>query len=433
MGIYKSPALCYNKNNLGGLKNMQTEEVRNERMQREAERYNDLVNTLNMEKAELIAKNREVVKANTYPIYKHYLKQGAKYALCGALVALGGVLVLSPASIPFLAGVSALVTTPIGAGAIAGGIMGGIVTRLNRSLEFNARHDAKRIKFFWSESKRLRKIEKSLEKMKALLATNPQRANYYRQKAQQEIRAYEKTAFQFYREVNRDLKTRTSKYGKEGNLGRRFLFWTGVNHFDDVEDLRISQLYHMKDWSLMQLKNADYLREEAGLAQNENTVELFKNIREDCERLSKETSEEIIKNITDRKDLERCETDKAFKEAIERMLTSDRLSDEEFESRFAKYGTIYNLTAEQVFNECLEHNFGRRPVAATLQTILGNLEINEFSEEGKAKLVEKYEELEDEDKESIFETLTERANKAKGKSRERINSLQEALLPAGAF
>ena len=412
---------------------MQTEEVRNERLGKEAERYNELVNTLNMERADLIAKNREVVKTHTRPIYKHYINQGAKYALCGALVALGGVLVLSPAAIPFLAGVSALVTTPIGAGAIAGGIMGGIVTRLNRNLEFNVRNDAKRIKFFWSESKRLRKIEKSLEKMKALLATNPQRANYYRQKAQQEIRAYEKTAFDFYREVNRDLKTRTSKYGKEGNLGRRFLFWTGVNHFDNVEDLRVSQLYHMKDWSLMQLKNADYLREEAGLPQNDNTVELFKTIREDCERISKETSEEIIKNIADRKDLEKCEADKAVREAIERMLTSERLSDEEFSSRFASYGTIYNLTAEQVFNECLAHNFGRRPVASTLQTILGKLEINEFSEEGRTKLVEKYNELEDDEKESIFETLTARANKAKGRAKERISSLQEALIPESAF
>ncbi len=404
---------------------------RNETVERFNENYQNIVGIINERSQEIKQKNREIIKNNTRPIYKHYIKQGAKYAICGLAVALGALLVFSPATIPFLAPVLAKLALPkwaiiaIGSAGITAGVCGGIATRLDRKLEYNFNNDRKRARYFWRESRRLRRIEKNLAKSQEYMATNSQKANFFRKKALDELKIYEQNSLELFRQTSSEIKTKTLKTKAKQKSGWT---WAGVDHFDRIEDIRFSQLYQLKEAALLQLKNADIMRKEAGLPQNERIIDLFAKICEDAKEKDVDISSEIISNIKNHKELHNCKTSLAYKQSIKKMLDDTTTSDKDFAKLFASYTDTYGLTAEDVFNECIANNFGKRKVSNTIAVVLDNSNLKDLTMDTIDEVKSQYDKMEEDEKENILNIISQRQSREKDRTQaSKLGEIQGAL------
>lgn len=403
------------------------------------ERYGDIVNIVKADSAEIKDKNRDLIKNNTWHIYKHYLKQGLKYAVAGLIIGVGAALILNPAwlvgIIPFGAKIASLsifsslpawLAPAVGAGLVAGGACGAISTRLNRNLEFNFNNDRKRARFYWRESRRIRRIEKALSKANTYMATNTPKANYFREKALGEIKKYENDSLNLYRETKALLKTSTKKYQKNGAF-KEGMFWLGSNRFDNIEDIRLSQLYHLNQGALTQLKNADVMRKEAGLPQNEKVVNLFESIHEDIKDKDKAISDDVLDIIRERKELKTDKTNYAFREAIKNMLNDEKVDDNEFANMFSTYTNTYGLSAEDVFNECIKNNFGKRKASNTIGVVLNSNNLVGLSDKTQDAIEEQFKGMEKEEQENIINILEQRQKREKGKQQDSARQIATRL------
>lgn len=387
--------------------------------------YDEIASVVELDNDALKIKNKEIIKANTKGVYKHYIKQGLKYALCGLAIVLGGILIFNPAllALPVFAGSGYVF--PIIGGILTGlGAIGGVRTRLNRDLNYNFSNDRKKLSFFWRESRRIRRIERNLKKVKVYMSINTQKANFFRNKALSEIKIYENNSYNLYRQTKQELGTKIAKY-KSGNAVKRFVFWAGGNRFDNIETIRLAQLEHLNKGALMQLKNADIIRKEAGLPQNERTVSLFENICEQTKENDEKLSDEVFDNLKNRHEIKRCTTSQAYKQAIEKMLNDDKMSKRDFEKLFTDYTSVYDLNGEQIFKECIKHNFGKRNVASTMGIVFENSDLTSISDKIQNALKDKFKEMQDDEKEDIMGILSARQEKAKGKQKETIGRISQ--------
>ena len=117
------------------------------------------------------AEIKEHIHSEAKKIYKYYLKQGARYGVSAAAV-VAGVVGLASGVLPVMV---------LGGALTAAGVGGVGVTRFGRAkrneLTYNRALDGKRLRYLWSEARRIRKIDRYIETLKDVRKNHPERVD----------------------------------------------------------------------------------------------------------------------------------------------------------------------------------------------------------------------------------------------------------------
>ncbi len=348
------------------------------------------------------AEIKEHIHSEAKKIYKYYLKQGARYGVSAAAV-VAGVVGLASGVLPVMV---------LGGALTAAGVGGVGVTRFGRAkrneLTYNRALDGKRLRYLWSEARRIRKIDRYIETLKDVRKNHPERVDKARsleKRINRELHVYETKALAQYKKTQQDIKNLDRKFQKEPNAFARFGNWLGFHWYDDAREVKDRQLRAFRDdFVYGQLLFSRKLREEAGLERNKSVDNFLIDRAKDNAKKAKASLERLEKNNAKRKEnietiddqLARIENKSYSPVIIERLkekIKAEKLEGPKFAHEIGLFAQQNGLTKEELFTICESVKFGKQSKLTVLNYTVED--IRNFSDEARQAMLDQVMTLKD--------------------------------------
>ena len=390
-----------------------------------AKRYEDLATETQEVSDKKYQEVRENIKPLTNKIYKYYLKQGAGYGISFA-VAFAGIVGLASGTLPVMA---------LGGALLFAGALGASVTRFGRSrrneLQYNIGMDRKRVRYFWREARRVRKIDRYILTLQDLRRNHPERVDKARslsKRIKREIDIYERKAFEEERKVKQDIIKHDAKMNKPDGAFTRFANWLGFHAGEDAREIKDRQLRAFRDeFIYSQLLNAQYLRAAAGLEASKKIDDYVANRAKENQKFAEKEIERIEKankkrSITETADehMKRTENknnSSVVVDHIKEKIKAEKLDSKELQTNIFDLATQLGVTTEELFNIAKSVKFGKQSKVSFINGMMPDL--SELSKECRKDMVDLVKDFKEKDYESfkalakIYQENCERRGKDK--------------------